>query len=313
MAQFFQNAATCAEQVVVMFLLMLLGLILYRKKKLTGDGVRQITTVLLWVVTPCLIVNALQTAGLGRDSLRELGQAILAAVLCYALSIAVSIPIFRKAREELRGVMRYATAFSNAGFMGVPLAQAVFGQKATAIATIFVIFFNLLSWTVGIAWYGQKLNLKKALINPGTVGLAIGVAVVLLPKLWHGTMPDLVLRPISLLAGLNTPLAMIVVGTYLDSFSFRFSKKDRWMILVTALRLVLLPLVTLGIFRLVGLDGWLAAVCMVPVCAPTAANTILFAVMFEKHAAFAARVVAFTTLLSVATMPLIVALAMAGI
>lgn len=310
MEQFLQNALTCAVQVGVMALLILVGFLLYRGKKLTDDGIKQMTYLLLWIITPCLIINSLQNAGLTLDSVKQLGMTALSATVSYALCIGIALLILCRAPKQDAGILRYAMIFSNAGFMGIPLAEAVFGSKATPIAAIYVVFFNLLTWTLGVRFYGQKLNLKKALINPGTIGLTLGVLLVLLPKLWGGDMPVLVTKPISLIAGLNLPLSMMVVGTYLVSFRLKFERRDLWLGLICLMRLLIIPLLTLGVLTLLGFDPWIVAIATVPVCAPSAANTTLFAVQFGKDPIFSSRIVAVTTLLSILTMPLIVALSM---
>jgi predicted permease len=112
-----------------------------------------------------------------------------------------------------------------------------------------------------------------------------------------------------MLADLNTPVAMVVTGYYLSKMTLKIQKGDDCLLLAAFLRLVVIPLCTFGVLYLLGLRGFLLTTCMVPVCAPTASNTSLFAVMFGGDQVYASRLVSICTLLSIFTMPLIIALA----
>ena len=165
---------------------------------------------------------------------------------------------------------------------------------------------NLLIWTVGLRFFtGGKMSLKKAVLNPGVIGLLLG-----LPVFFFGIpLPGALAGGLGHIANLNTPLAMLVIGCYLAAASLRPEKGDGRMWTAIALRLAAVPLVCLLGFRLCGLTGDLLTACMIPASAPVAANVVMFAAKFGGDARLASRVIPISTIVSILTIPLLLTLA----
>ena len=314
---------TVFSQVLVLFAIIATGYILTKKKIVNETGLGQMTDVLLMLVTPCVIVHAF-SAPFQKERLAGLLISALAAFLCHGVAVLLGFFVFRKQPDAVRSAARMGMIFSNAGYMGLPLVQSVAGSEGVFYASVYIAVFNLILWTVGVRLCtpkGQPFSLKKAFVNPGTIGLAAGLFVFLLSghqgfmgSVFMNFMGRYVLpvpaAAVAFLAGLNTPLAMVIIGGHMARVSPKTLFNDGRIYIVAAFRLVVVPLIMfMPIVWMCGQNRALIAACIIPACAPVAAATSLFAQKFEKDVVFASKSVALTTLLSVITMPLFVSVA----
>ena len=129
---------TVISKVAVMLILIVVGYLVTKKGMLTERGASEITTLLIQIVTPCLIVNSFLTS---EDSLSpgELLLSVGTSALAIALSIGLSLLFFRKEPEGRKKVLRFAVSFSNAGFMGLPLVEGIVGSKGVMYGSFFIV------------------------------------------------------------------------------------------------------------------------------------------------------------------------------
>ena len=213
--------------------------------------------------------------------------------------------LFRKNEKKLKTVLICSTALTNCGFMGVPMAEAVLGEKGVFLASVYIAIFNIFVWTLGFSMFSSgKFNIKKAIINPGVIGTLIGF-VLFFSRL---NLPEIVSTPIGFMASMNSPLAMIVIGYYLSVSPLKITKTDLPLLLSVGLRLILIPLICLGIFALIGIKGDLLSACVIPACAPSAAIVMMFAAKFGGDTEAASKGMSYAHILSVVTMPLMITL-----
>ena len=150
-----------------------------------------------------------------------------------------------------------------------------------------------------------KFNFKNILINPGTISLIIGLPLYLLKI----RLPNVIEAPIDYLAALNTPVAMLIFGTYLSNAKIKSALKE-WRILCVALiKLAVIPLICLGVFRLCGITGALLTAMIIASSAPPANITVVFAAKYNKDTGLASQTVAIVSFISIVTMPLLIGLA----
>jgi predicted permease len=225
-------------------------------------------------------------------------------------------------------MLRFATIFSNAAFMGMPLIRAVFGAEATVYASIYNITFNLFLWSLGVFICTDKRDVNengieddeehikhgasplKALYHPVTIAAVLGLIFFILPI--EGYIPSIAIETLNNLGNLVGPLSMMVIGLRLADMDFSGIFKDKHMYVFLALRHVILPLVTLGIVKLVGLvlpvHELVEMVIVTLAAAPAATSATMFAEKYDCDANYVSRLVTVSTLLSIATMPLIIML-----
>ena len=297
--------STVVGKVAVMLLLIIVGYIITKKGMLTEKGAAEITSLLIKIVTPCLIINSLISAG--KDL--ELNSLLLAAVvsaLSMGIGILVSLLFFKKEPMERRKVLRFSVIFSNAGFMGLPLIQGIVGDTGVVYGSFFVVVFNLICWTYGYAMMsGGGLNQKTALLNPGIIGLAVGLPVYFLRL----ELPAVIREPIGFLSDLNTPLAMLIIGSHVARVNLKSFLADRSVYLMAFLRLILCPALYLALLLLIRPGQELFVSSVIQASTPVAANTVLFAVEYHQDSQLASKTVAFTTMLSILTIPVFTILA----
>ena len=191
--------------------------------------------------------------------------------------------------------------------MGLPLAQAIAGDIGVFYCSAVVAIFNFFAFTQGIQVMkktDEKFNLKKLIINPGTIGIAIGLPLFLLKV----QLPEVVATPVQYIGSLNTPMAMLMFGTYLANTDLpeMFRRKENY--LVALLKLLVFPLSTIGILWLLGVRGPLLLASAIFSAAPTANNTVMFSAKYGRDTGVASKVCGFTSVLSILTMPICIAL-----
>ena len=321
-----ENLVIVAQQVAILFVLMGFGAAMRRAGFFKENAIDGIVNVLLLVVTPCLIVDVFQRP-FDPSMLKGLEVAFVAAALVHVVLIVLSRFAVRHGDGNVRRPLLLAAVFSNAGFMGVPLEQAVLGDGGVFYGIVYVVVFNLFMWSWGLRTMmndelritnegrgHSKLAIRnsqflKMIVNPGTVGLALGAPFFFLSV----KLPAVIAVPVHHMANLNTPLAMIVIGYSL--MGARFDKVVRVGALygATAVRLVVCPLLAIAAlypFRH-SLDRNMMLATVIAASAPVAAMVAMFAAKFDRDVDVSVAVVSGTTLLSILTMPVVIAFAMA--
>lgn len=185
---------------------------------------------------------------------------------------------------------------------------ALLGSIGVFYGSAYVIVFTILSWTWGvyvITGDRSQLRLKPLLLNPGVISVVLAMALYL----GQVTVPEPLMVPINYLADLNTPLPMLVVGYQLSHANFKAALQgiSSWVTLV--LRLLVLPLTSLGICLALNVSHDLTLVLLIAASAPPAALLSMFAARFGKDTALTSSLVSVQTAISALTMPVLVGLA----
>ena len=288
------------QQTIIMFALMLLGLLLSRRGMITEQGSRDLSNVLLYAVIPCVILRSYMSE-FSTEKLRAMGLSALIAVIAFAASIAVAY-LTCGTRHRIEN---FAVAFGNAGFIGIPLVTAVFGPEAAFYVVSFSTFANLLQWTYGIVIISGKketMNLRMVFVNPVFISMVIGIALFVLQP----TLPTVVTGTIGYIADGNTVLAMIILGYYLSKVQLRGLFADVRLYLFSALRLLVIPAVTILVFLTFPFArGEITLITLIAAATPIASSTAIFAQKFGQDYRRAVSYVCLSTILSVATLPLV--------
>jgi predicted permease len=196
------------------------------------------------------------------------------------------------------------------GYMALPLAQAVLGSEGVFYCAAGIMVFQVFCFTHG-AWVMNrgngkaKFEIRRLFLNPGVIAVCIGLPLFLL----RVKAPEIVTKPISFVGSMNTPLAMLMLGTYISNAGMKTIFKNKEQYLVAAVKIVAVPLAVFGVLRLTGLvSGALFTACIIQASAPSANNTVMFAAKYGRDTGAAAKTVAFVSFASVLTMPVMIAL-----
>ena len=301
-----QNFLVVGGSVLTLFLLMSVGFIFGRMGLLSGETLSQMSRILLYVVTPCIMITSFEVERTPASQ-SQLLTTLVVMVGLYVLYMVLSVLLFPREGEAHRGIMRFAAVYGNAGFMGLPLIQSVMGDGAMMVAVVGLAVFNTVTWTQGRALMGGRgeLAVKKVLLNPGIIGFVVGT--VLFFTGWR--FPGPVDRTVAYLGSLNTPLAMVVIGGQMAQADFLKVFSTKKLYLVSAVKLIAMPMLTALVLLPFRPDPVVYVASVILAGCPTAGATSLFAQSMGKDAALAAQQVTLSTLLCIATLPLMAAAA----
>ena len=305
-----------ANQVLIIFGLVVIGFILTKAKMLTEKGVKDLTNILLFVVTPCVLISSYQKE-FSVSEAKKLGLAALLAIGIHIVAIVISSLVFIKNDDKkFNRINNFASVYSNCGFMAIPLLSEALGAQGVFYGSMYLAVFTPLYWTHGVYVYtgGDKkeISLKKAFLNPGLIGTTLSLVLFITGFWFKDYIPSVNIAVgtfksvVSYMASLNTPLAMLVLGYYLANVNFLSCLKKPALYLVSILRLGVIPIIGIYIMKLLNVDMEIAKAIIIPAACPTATVTTLFASRFKLDAEYSAELVSATTLLSIITIPLVV-------
>ena len=300
------NISLVTTQVLVLFILIAIGFVCNKVKLLSSVTIKQMTDFVLYIVTPCVIVNSFRRE-YDPSMLKGLLITFAASFASFALNIVLSYLLIHDKDERRKKVLRYGAVFSNAGFMALPLQQAILGDEGVFYGATYVAVFNIVNWTYGVLLMSgdrKHISPKKAILNPGIIGTVFGMAIFLMPF----ELPAVVGQPISYLAALNTPVPMIIIGYHLANAKLNMKGFSSYFAIV--FRLIISPLIIFAGLYLCGVDGIILVAIVIAVSAPFAATNTMFCEKFGGDTELSATLVSVTTLLSILTMPPIIALAL---
>lgn len=297
---------TVSKQVVTLFMLIAVGFICGKIGFMSKATSKNITDIVLYFVTPCVIINAYQV-DFNPEILINLGITALCAIGAHIISIIIVTLVFRGKDIDKKAVLRFGTVFSNCGFMSLPLQQAIIGQEGVLYGAAFVGIFNIFLWTYGvICMSGDKkgISAKSLLLNPGILGVVIALIFFLLSF----RLPEVIAQPVKYLASLNTPLPMFIIGFYLSNSKISSGLRDKNAWLSALIRLIVIPVICISLMYLFGVRDNILITVAIAVSAPIAATTTMFATKFNKDTELSVNLVSLSTILSIVTMSCIVAI-----
>ncbi len=293
------------KQVLTLFLMIGVGFLLGRKKKIKESSQPDIIFIMTRVALPCAIIRSMSLDATP-EFLRSIGFATLIIVAVTIASAVISLFLFRSYPQEQRSVLQMGTVYSNSAFMGIALVQAVLGDEAIIYATLIMIvetIFMLIHCEITMS-QGGKPNLKKAFLTPGVIGFAVGLVLMLT----HIALPGPIASTINTMGGMNTPLAMILVGLQIAKVDLRTVFNQRNLYIVAAVKLVILPAVMLVALRPLGLAA--IAYSAIVICKGTTQPAVLsvYAADHKQDGVLGAQLVALTTILQIVTLPILAAI-----
>ncbi|MBQ2694292.1 MAG: AEC family transporter [Clostridia bacterium] len=309
---FLQNVLIASEQVAILYVLVAIGAIADKVGIYTEKVAKSCTDLLFYIITPAVIIQSFCTLEYNPDTVKGLFTAIACGFVLHIVSAAISSLVFNKCNMDEGCIYKYSCAYGNCGYMALPLAGAVLGEEGVFYCSAVIISFQIFSFTHGIYTINKggekvKFDFKKLILNPGVISVIIGLPLFLLSV----KLPNIIASPMNYIASLNTPVAMLIFGTYIANTNFKTIFKN-WRIFAVALvKLIILPLILLAAFRLVGISGTLLVALSISAGAPTANNTVMFAAKYDRNTGLASQTVAVVSFISIITLPVMIALAQA--
>lgn len=300
------NILTTGNQVMILLVLIGVGYVCGKIHMFDDESISHLSAFLFKIVAPCAIIDSFC-----RPFVMEMLRAMLIVAgiaLCHYIAGIVFAQLFVKQGEErTRRVLQFGTIFGNCGYMGLPLQQVLFGDYGVFCGATFIAIYNLVQWTYGLVLISgdrRQISFRK-LLNPGIAGAFIGVLIFV----FSVELPSLISGPVSYLASLNVPVPMVISGYFLSKADLRTIWKHAIYYRTIVLRLLVSPLVGILLLFFSGWETVLLTCCIVDMAVPVAAATTMFATQYKQDSETAANIVSLSTVLSVLTLPLMVALA----
>ena len=292
------------KQILVMLAMMSVGVVLYKIGQIDEKGVAQLSNLALYVATPCVVIQAL---AIEFDSERLLTGGWV--MLFFLVIFAVSVVIARVLCGRADRVGQFAVVFSNSGFVGIPLIQGILGDEYVFYVTMTMVAGTITFWTYGVyLMSGDKgeVSVKKILTNPNLIAVVIGMFLFFAPI----EMPYVLQRTVAGMANMNTGLGMVILGATLGASNIGLMVTDTRLYKAIALRLVAVPLACIPILMLMPVPFEVRMDMMIIAAAPAASATSMLALKYGADYSYGTGLAIGTTIVSMLTMPIVLALAM---
>lgn len=298
------------NKLVVFVVLMAIGYIGARKKMLPAEFTRAANKLVLNVFMVASILNSVMAnpprMG-GKALLAAVGVMTLVMVLSYGVS-ALLVRIFRM-KGEHAPLFELLVSVMNPMFIGIPVAEVLYGQEAVFYVALVNLPFNFLLYSYGV-WRLKGKEGEKAGLNWRDLASApmIGTIVSILIFALHIPMPGVVKDLIGTMSGATMPMSMIVIGSSLGGVRLVDAFTEKSLYLVSALRLLLMPVLTWLVIRFLPIDPLLYAAAIITAACPSGVLVGVLTLQYGRDAEYSSKGILLNTLLSLVTIPLLVKL-----
>ena len=273
------------------------------KKIIKTNRQKNKINLMLDITLPCMILNSFNVE-IGIDELIAAGEIMIISLACFVVAWVTAKIFWRKESHNRRAVLEFSTLFSNAGNAGMPIVALVFGAEGVFYASFYLLPVRILIWTVGLSLFVDEGNFRNKLLillkTPSLVVVFIGIALMFMPF----KLPAVVSTAIKNIGDMTGPLSMMIIGAALGESDIK-KAFELGTFKLTAVRLVILPVIYIAMLKFWGVKDILWQVAVVLTAMPAAANTEIIAEMYGKDYEFAARCVVVSTILSLVTVPFI--------
>lgn len=315
-----------AQKILLLTACIVFGAIMKRLGKLDGSFAAGCSQVIVYVSQPAMIIYGFVEADFSMEVLKISAAVFVFAFLFHLMYYGISLLFFKNAPEKKQTILRFATMFTNAGFLGMPIISELISPVAAVYATFYVVAFNILNWSVGCYMFTKDKKYVtpiKMFINPATVPTYIGLALFVICGVVK--VPDAATPFVSfisvvfkdnilfILKSTVIPLCMFMVGIRLADCDFKTALKDKYIPLQLFIRLIVLPFIVMGVMKLVVLSGIFPESIIIPTSyvlvisssTPAAAMASIFAEYFDGDKAYAGLIVSVSSVCSLITMSIV--------
>ncbi len=286
----------------MLFLLVAAGIILRKTNILPKQGTAMLTDMVIYLVLPCNIIYSFFIE-FNLNILKNFLIILLISCLIQLGCLILSNTLYKRQKPEIKTVLQYGTVCSNAGFMGNPIAEGVFGANGLLLASIYLIPQRIVMWSAGISYFtkspDKKNMIKKILTHPCIVAVYIGLIIML----FQISLPAFLKNTIKDISGCTTVLSMVLIGTILAEVNVK-NMISKTVLGYAFIRLILIPSLVLAGCRLFQINALLTGVSVLLAGMPAGSTTAILAAKYDGDFVFATKCVVFTTLVSLITIPL---------
>lgn len=297
---------TILDIIVPVFLLICLGYLIKKTRFLSKKSANDINRLVYYIALPALLFWSISSFAFSSVfSLKLIINFFIATIMVAVLSLIISIPVQR----SVRGALVMCSFRGNLAYLGLPIVSFAFGEKSVAIAAILIGFaiplYVILSIILLLIYNKKKGDIKlKSLVKDIILNpLIIAVVLGLISSIFQISLPEIIGNPIQLISRISLPLILVIIGYTISLKEIkRYVKLD---LLTSVLKLLVLPLAGLFIFKLLPTALESAKIAVVLLAMPTAAAAFSFAKELGADEKYTASQIGFSTIASLITIPLI--------
>lgn len=282
-----------------MFLLIFIGWFLIKSGIITKQGQDSLSDLVIYLVLPCNIVKSFMI-DFSTDILWQCLDILVLSILLQFFCVVFGKIVYRRHEPDRQKCLRYGIICSNAGFLGNPFAEGMFGSTGLLLASVFLIPQRIMMWSSGLTIFAgggnKKQVVKKVVTHPCIIACFLGL--ILMITQW--TPPAVINTTLSHLGGCNTALSMMVIGMILAERNMKeIWDKDIWI--YSLFRMVLIPALLFAACKALDLPRLVTGVSVLLSAMPAGATTSILAAKYHRCPEFAAQLVVVSTVISFAT------------
>jgi predicted permease len=297
-------------QMLILFLLILIGFLCSRTGLVNEDNAKSISGLIVHIFNPALIFSSVLSNS-EKSGAAYTGLITLIAVCMFAFLIVIgsfTSKLFAKEHDE-NSIYRLMTVFSNLGFIGIPLVNSLYGSSALIYVAIFILIYNILLYTYGISILEKRKNLfskaaMKQFLNAGTLSCCL----TLLVFCFHLPVHPILKTSVIYLGNAAIPLALMSIGISLGQSDLRSILTDKKLYLFSFMKLLVIPAAGVFILKFLPIPTQVLGVCAIMLAMPIGNMPVMLANQYGINGASCSRGIVITTLFSVVTLPLIVSM-----
>lgn len=295
------------KQIAELFIMILLGFILVKSSLLTKHDSKVLSTVALYIVTPCVIINAFQVQ-YSQDVKNGIILSFLAAIIVHIIYIVIARLLGKV--YTLNGVEKATIIYTNAGNLIIPLVQALLGKEWVVYTTGYILVSTVFIWTHGrmLICEEKGFNVKELLKNVNVIASVIGILMFALKI----QLPSLIIETMDSMSATIAPICMIVAGMLIAGMDVKDCLKNQRLYIITFLKMIVFPCFALILLKFTNLSSMakngdmILLISLLASVAPTAASVTQIAQIYDADSEYASAYYFITTMLCILTMPFFV-------
>ena len=288
------------------------GYIFVKTKVFSEDAIPILSKLLLFVCQSALVIYTFATTSFSAERLKNLGLFMLLALLIHAVMLIGSTLILSKKFDNVTArISTIATTFANSAFFGIPIIEAVMGKEESEELIIYTIVYamvmNLLGWTAGSAIISKSrkyISVKKLFINPYMISTLVALPLFL----FSIELPAELMNMITILGKSTTPISMIIIGMRLATSRPGEVFGNPKIYATAAVKLIAMPLVAFLLVYFFPIPAEAKQTFYIICACPTASIVLNFSEIIGEGQKEAAASVLLSTVLSIATLPVMMLL-----
>lgn len=291
----------------MIFIMIIPGIIFRKKGLIDTNQSKGISTVVVNLTWPCLVIDAMQVK-FSQEIFKRSQYIFVVVLMVFAIAFIVGFLLVKmlKIKREQGGIFAFMLVFANTGFMGIPVINALYGKEAVFYASIIEMVNDIMLFTVGIMLIQLSAGIKtkisfKEFLTPGMIGVIIGYVMFLC----NFQLPGFLGHSVNIIGAATTPLTMFVIGIQIGELKFKELLGNRAIYVMSFVKLLIIPIIALLIMQFIFDDtSLLAKVLIISFAMPVAACTTIFSQQYNADVGFATKGVLLSTVVSVATIPI---------